>query len=309
MRRNGLPGKRISRAYFQNTDRPRPELSGKSFMLWRDLQNGMMRVPGSRWDVRIRLDPEDEKLETWVVGLIDIGDHSRDSLSYAIPAFVEQIANHLGYDGEGFFEIISGESENGLPLTTLAPLPSGIVKRRRGAFLQVLPAEDREAGQPDAIRIPAFRMWHVRLPAELGTPKEHRAMLIALSRQEPIAGFAIQDGKLGAGEGYEFSTHRRASDIATERATKRWGTIPSLQQIAGTTEFYYVARQLQFLRSQALVREHIVAELNKLLSRLGAGAAIRVDGLPTAAVIGDYVSKLESGEVSFKAALGACRGY
>ena len=57
------------------------------------------------------------------------------------------------------------------------------------------------------------------------------------------------------------------------------------------------------------MREHIVAELNKLLSRLGAAAAIRVDGLPTAAVIGDYVSKLESGEASFKAALQACRRY
>jgi len=309
MRRKQLPGHRISRAHFQDTDQPRPELSGKSYLLWRDLQNGMMRFPGARDHVRVTLEPNDGQLEDWVVGLIDIDRFERGSLSEAVPAFVEQVANHLAYDGEGFFEIVSGEGDGDLPPTMLAPLPSGVVRRRGTMYLQVLPAKDRLPGQPEAIRIPTARMWHVRLPGELGTPKQHRAMLIALSRQEPIPGFALQDGQLGAQEGYEFDVHRRASDIATERSTKAWGMIPSLQQIAGTTQFYYVVRQLQFLRSQALVREHVLAELNKLLVRLGVSTSIRVEGLPTSAVIAEYISKLETGETSFTQALKACRGY
>jgi hypothetical protein len=309
MRRKQPPGQRISRAYFQDTDHPRPELSGKSFLLWRDLQNGMMRLPGARGHVQVSLRSNDEHLEDWVVGLIDIGAFERGSLAEAIPAFVEQVANHLGYDGEGFFEIVSGEGDGELPPTMLAPLPSGVVRRRGTVFLQVLPAKDRLPGEPEAIRIPTARMWHIRLPSELGTPKQHRATLIALSRQEPIPGFALQDGQLGAREGYEFAVHRRASDIATERSTRAWGTIPSLQQVAGTTQFYYIARQLQFLRSQALVREHVIAELNKLLVRLGASASIRVEGLPTAAVIAEYIAKLENGETSFTLALKVCRGY
>lgn len=311
MRRRQLPGKRISRGYFQSTDRPRPELTGKSFMLWRDLQTGMMRFAGGRGNLRIWLEPNDPRLEEWVAALVDIGDFERGSLPEVVPAFVEQVANDLGYDGEGFFEIVVGENgENGEPPpTVLAPLPSGEVRRRRGEYLQILPAEDRVPGEPDALRIPASRMWHVGLPKELGTPKDHRKMLVDLARREPIAGFAFQDGQLGANEGYDFLVHRRASDIATERATRTWGTIPSLQQVAGTTEYYYVARSLQFLRSQALVREHVVAELNKLLRRLGVSAAVRVDGLPTAALIGEHMSKLERGEVSFTDALKACRGF
>jgi hypothetical protein len=309
MRHRQVPAKRISRAHFQATDSPRANFAGKAFMLWRDLQNGMMRFAGGLGDVHVRLEPADERIEEWVVGLIDIGQFTRSPLAGALPAFVEQVANHLGYDGEGFFEIVVGEGQDKPVAAMLAPLPSGVIKRRGADFLQVLPAEDRAPGQPDAIAIPASRMWHVKLPRELGTPGEHRAMLTALSHQEPIAGFALEDGKLGTGEGYEFSVHRRASDVATERATKAWGTIPSLQQIAGTTEFYYVARQLQFLRAEALVREHIVAELNGLLARLEVAAAVRVEGLPTAAVIDEHITRLENGEISFTKALAACRPF
>lgn len=356
MRRRQLPDTRLSRGYFQSTDRPRPELAGKSFMLWRDLQTGMMRFAGGRGGVRVSLEPNDQRLEEWVVALIDIGQFERGSLAEAVPAFVEQVANHLGYDGEGFFEIVSedegpddghdaerdGDNDDGArddgeedgndvhddrsheddggaerqeqrsdvpPASVLAPLPSGKVKRRGGKFLQVLPPEDRRPGEPEALRIPVSRMWHVKLPSELGTPKAYRRMLIELAQREPLASFALEDGRLGANQGYEFSVHRRASDIAVERATRAWGTIPSLQRIAGATEHYYVARRLQFLRSQALVREHVVAELNRLLNRQGVSAAVRVDGLPTAAEISDHMTKLSRGEVSFTAALQACRGY
>lgn len=309
MRRRQLPAKRISRGYFQSTDSPRTDFSGKAFMLWRDLQNGMMRFAGGRGNVHISLEPADERIQAWVTDLIDIGDFTHGTLPQAVPAFVEQVANHLGYDGEGFFEIVIGEDDDDPAPTMLAPLPSGVVKHRGSEFLQMLPPEDRTPEQPDAISIPASRMWHIQLPRQLGTPKEHRAMLAALSRQDPIASFALEDGKLGTGEGYEFSVHRRASDIATERATKAWGTIPSLQQIAGTTEFYYVARQLQFLRAQALVREHIITELNQLLAQLRIAASVHVEGLPTADVITDHILKLENGEISFTKALEACRPY
>ena len=134
-------------------------------------------------------------------------------------------------------------------------------------------------------------------------------MLVELARRDPLARFALEDGQLGASAGYEFAVHRRASDIAVERATRSWGTIPSLQRVAWTTEYYYVARHLQFLRSQALVREHVIAELNRLLTRLRVSAAIRIDGLPTAVQIGDHMTKLKRGEVSFTAALQACRCY
>jgi hypothetical protein len=75
------------------------------------------------------------------------------------------------------------------------------------------------------------------------------------------------------------------------------------------SEYYYVAHSLQFMRSQALVREHIVAELNNLVRRLGVSSAIRVEGLPTAALIAENIVKLEKGEVSFTTVLQASRGY
>ena len=91
-------------------------------------------------------------------------------------------------------------------------------------------------------------------------------MLAELDRlSDPMPRFALEGKRLSADVGFDFAAHRHTMDVAGERATRRWGTIPSLQQIKGSTEYYFIARRLQFQHSQALLREHIVHELNGLL--------------------------------------------
>ena len=53
------------------------------------------------------------------------------------------------------------------------------------------------------------------------------------------------------------------------------------------------------------------ADRQKMCLQLGARLpkAHRADGLPTAAVIGEYIAKLEDGEVSFTKSLETCRPY
>lgn len=309
MRRKSLPGPRLSRPSFPITQQSLGNISGKAFLFWRDLPLGIMpmRNRTDRPGYDVRLEPADATLEPWLMRLMDIGQFSKSTLAGAVVDFVAHLTRDIGFRGEAFYEIVSSESNQSPAETALAPLPPTEVQHRRGSYRQLIPEADRSPGEPTVVVIPENRLWYVTLPPLLGRPAQHRAMLAELGRQEPFAGFALQSERLGSDAGYDFSVHRRASDIATERATKAWGTIPSLRQVSGTTEYFFIARSLQFLHSQALLREHIVAELNRLLTRLGTKSSLVVEGLPAAALLAEQMQGLEKGEIGFKTALDASR--
>lgn len=303
MTRSDLLRKRLSRTHFTNTDHVRTGFAGNGMLLWRDAHTGIL---GYNDGYRAIIEPGDDDLEAWLIELIDIGHFHKQYLTGAISGFIEEVANHLTYVGEGFFEIVSEHNGTSLPPTTLAPLPPGTATRHRRGYTQLVPEEDRTPGGPSVISISRSRMWHVQLPRQLGAPKQYRALLTALAVNRPLPQFVLESSRLGLDDQYDFTAHRGATDIATELLTRSWGSIPSLQRISGTTEFYYVARRLQFRRSQALIGEHIIAELNKLVRRLGVAAEIRIEGLITASEIQDNIDRLTSGEIGLSAALKAC---
>ena len=58
--------------------------------------------------------------------------------------------------------------------------------------------------------------------------------------------------------------------------------------------------------AQAVLREHIVAELNGLLRELGLQAELVVQGLPTAVSVLSVRERMVRGEISFLEANEAC---
>jgi hypothetical protein len=151
-------------------------------------------------------------------------------------------------------------------------------------------------------------MWHLTLPKRLGSPRKHRKLIRKLNKlAEPMPKFALQDGDLGNKAKYDFMLHHKRKELAIEYVTKTWGSIPSLQQIKGTTEYYYIVHSLQFSYCQALIREHIIAELNDVLRRLGGKNPVKVEGLPIAKDIQDAINKMQKGEIGFKEAIDATK--
>jgi hypothetical protein len=67
------------------------------------------------------------------------------------------------------------------------------------------------------------------------------------------------------------------------------------------------SRRLQWKRAQALLREHLISELNELLRRLGIGSQLVVAGLPTAEGLAQTIRKLQRGEMSVDQAMAVGR--
>jgi hypothetical protein len=299
--------KRHAVGYFPSREGSTP--TGHAFLLARDIPLGILPIRGARDHPTFaaELRPADSQREARLCHFLHIGQYDHRSLDEAVMEFTDTAANYIGYFGDVYFEIIC--DAEGEPLQ-LDPLPPGRVVRVPGRYLQLIGKQDRDQlGVSRFIPIPAERVWRLGLPRSLGSARRHRRLLRRLERlSNPMPEFALRSPDLGRSAGFEFAAMRDASDRLQERATRRWGTVPSIQRPVGDpTEYFFIARRLAFLEAQARLREHMIDRLNDLLKRLAIPHSIAVSGIPTAADIAATLDRLHRGEVSFAEALNATR--
>lgn len=290
----------------------RTEVEGDQFIFTRDLPLGVMPIRGVRdaENYGVRLEPPDDAVAGTLLRLLDVGQFSHDDLAEALSEFVETTTRYLAYQGEVFYEIATVlQRRTGMPELRLLALPPGRVIRMPWAYYQLIPKDDRaELKKGRAVRIPRSKVWRIALPRRLGGVHRHQRMLKALrDRSSPMPEFRLRRVDMGRGIGYDFSVHRDACTIEKERATRRWGTMPSYSRVGGTTEYFFFSRRLEFKRSQAMLRDHIIGELNDFLSRLGLDHRLVVDGLVSPVTIGRMMARLQAGEVTISEALDVDR--
>jgi hypothetical protein len=252
--RRALFDLRISRGYFPNSPPSSADLmAGHSYLFIRDLPLGIMPMGRGLdkrdWSVSLEQIATPEETE-WITTLLEVSDFGGRDLTSAVKAFVEEIARELAYSGETFYEIVK-EASGDPPLAHLLSLPFGQIRRRGDVVVQHVAPADRGPGEPSEITIPAEQMLCMALPADLGTPEEHReflAELVKLSSSMPK--FALESQQLGKDSGYDFMAHQRAQEIAIEHAMAKWGTVPSVRHLKGTTDYFFIVRTLQFSRSK-----------------------------------------------------------
>ena len=297
--------KRHSVRYFPSRANAAPP-QGEAFLFVRDLHEGIMPIRGhTDRDFKVELSPAADDRAEWLTKFLSVGRYERNDLDEAVVDFVETATNHIAYFGEVIFEILrDGEGEP----SAIDSLPHGRVLRTPWAYVQVIPKPDRGHFQERRYAsIPKDDIWRLSLPRDLGSPRAHRRLLRRLGALGPSQPpFTFQTRDFGASLGYDFSAYLAACERLEEKTLRRWGGIPSKFRPVGTsTEYFFIARQLEFHRSQALVREHEIDELNKLLSRLDVANKVVVSGLPTAADISIVMDRMQKGEIGFSEALAA----
>lgn len=305
MRGRRVHGERLSIPYFPGvgaTD-PSDAIQGRAFLFVRDLPLGIVPLRTHEAEgFDVELEPASREAADWLARLLVTRNH-QFGLGDALCDFIHELVGSLAYSGEMLFEIVSSASDSGeqrLPAVELAPLPRGRVFRIGGRYVQLVPDYARGELGKRYVVIPGDRIWRLRFPSELGSPHDHRRLLRNLRSISDITpAFAMGPAMGSDVPGYDFPTFRLMADAEVEHLTGRWGSIPSLQRIDGTTEFYFFAQMLRFRRAQALVREQIVKDINVLLDRLGVGSVLSIKGLPTSDQIARLARDLQSGSIDF----------
>lgn len=293
---------RRSASYFPSRESKIP--GGHAFLLARDIPSAIMPIRGSRTKPEFRIELNPPEKTDWLINFLDVERYGRDSLEDTVVQFVETAADYIGHHGDFVQEILFSDSEP----TKLVPLPLGAVVSLPRIYLQIVPKADREDVGKSFVPIPRSRIWRLALPKSLGSARSYRRLLRRLaSLSEPsMPEFALKGLDRGGSVGYEFSAQQAAADRLTEKAMHRWGSVPSLQRPVGdSTEFFFISRRVQFRRSQALLREHIIQDLNGLLSRLNVPASVAVSGLTTSDQLSEILQQLHQGSIGFAEALEA----
>lgn len=99
--------------------------------------------------------------------------------------------------------------------------------------------------------------------------------------------------------GYDVIAYARSTKLLVNKLTKRWGWNRRDLVSENATEFYGIFKYVSFEWAKALLREHIIQEINSLLRDLGINCFINVVGLPGSQDILKARQGLLDGSVSF----------
>ena len=177
-----------------------------------------------------------------------------------------------------------------------------------GRYIQIIPKADRDLWGKSYVIVPEEDIWDVAMPEVLGGYRGYRAILRRLARFQLLGPLFFQTEltRQGWPAHYDFQRHVREAEFFEAKTTARWGWHRRDYSQSNWTDFYMYYRILRFKWAQAVVREHIVNELNRLFARLRVEAKIVVKGLPTASEILAIQQRMSKGDISFLEASDAC---
>lgn len=284
------------------------EMSGSGSLFARDLPLGILPYArsASQGQFGARLKPSGAD-EAAIVGLLNQSSRRGTDLYRGLQKFLEGTTGVLARFGECAYEVVwDSDAEGEEKAPRLVPLAPGRSVRIPGNYFQHVPAEARQSnGHRGAyIRIPTAKIFRVTLPRRFGGPRKMRRMMRDLSSGSSPTNLplSVTTGRVSQ-TGYDYALHQLACDIKTERLTRDWGTISSLFRIKGTTEYFLFARRLAWSLAQCEIREHLVAEVNRLLGELGFESSIELYGLTGSGEIRLAIDRLQRGEIDVASAM------
>ena len=167
--------------------------------------------------------------------------------------------------------------------------------------MQIVPRGDHEIGEKKYSLVSVDRIWYVDMPSQLGGRRRHQKVLRKMGKFERLgAEFWRQDlTRQVQSRAFDYQLYSRNAEIYFRRMTKTYGWNRRDWSQDWATDFFSFFRLVNFSWAQALMREHVIDELNRLFVRLGVNSEIEVNGLPTAKDILEVRIRLLAGSISF----------
>jgi hypothetical protein len=276
-------------------------------MFAEDLSGGIIPPSGVSWSgkgFRGFVKGMEDQGEAALGVLRTIAGHDSGLEEEVVARAIYEIGRHLTQSGRACFEIWRDEGRIGL--STFPPIR---FVRVAGILVQFIPAQDRDLFERHFVFLPARRTWIVTMPRALGGATGYGRVLKRLGRL-PLGGrpdMIVRLEKGEAGAPGEIVAYGERADLLAAAATRQWGWNGRDLSDRRFTGFWIFHRMIRFCLAQAIVREHIVQELNRLLPRLGIDAQVIVEGLPASDDIRRILTEVSAGRMSLGDAWTASR--
>lgn len=275
------------------------ELNSNVHMFSQDLRWGVVPI-GGRMDghpnFSVRIDGDADNVKTATRLLAEIGQRDRNNLTRCVCEAINQIATQLSWSGRAPYELVSDDAG-----VHLANFTSRRLIKVPGYYLQFVPKDDWNVVGRRIVAIPSSTIWCIDMPPELGG----RNGFIQTCKQ--LAAFDLSgpdfwrvEIQVGNRSGYyDFETYRKLSEVFIGQTTRNWGWGGRNLSHDRETDFYTLHRMIKFARTKALIREHIVKNINELYKRLAMDCTLNISGLPSSSDISLTSIEFSEGRLSF----------
>ena len=285
----------------------RDDYTGDVFMFVQDMHQIIMPSSGRRSNHQYSavLEPANNILTGKVVKALGGDRYGRD-LSDALRKFVERVTQSLFYYGKAVYEVRCDKDEDGnvTDLEFYLVFPPTI-RRLFGSYWQVVTWKAAKHAHIKAglHRIPSERLLVIEFPKQLGGRRGLKKVikeLIYISK-EVVPDFQMAAMKNQVNSGFDFSKYIWNRYIEKGKITRRFGWDQRKTSDSDMLEYYTIYRHLQFAKSQATIRKHILGQLNKVLQNqyIKLESEIVMKDILTPEQIDDELRVFKEGDIEF----------
>jgi hypothetical protein len=273
------------------------ETSPQLHMFTEDVRTGLMpytRVEGSeKFSVSIGEDPAAIELMQSLAGR---DPYSKEEL---VCAAVNDVGQRLSWHGRATYQIIADDSKS--EIIRLRSCTPERLYRVPGFYIHHVPVADRKEFPSRFILVPKAQVWEVRIPDQLGGVNEYLRILTGLKRYKTsFPQFFVEDLRVEKTTlNFQSSEYIRYKKAVEARLTALWGWPSRDTSLDHETEYFHFYRTLTFRWAQAILRDHIIKELNDLFKRLNLNSEITLHGMPSPEFILDVRQQMTEGSISF----------
>ncbi|TMO45534.1 hypothetical protein [Pseudoalteromonas ruthenica] len=245
----------------------------------------------------ISISGRDKQRAERLLGTLERGDYYVDRVN--LYSCLNILSRYLSYNGKVSYEILSVKDSE----YALFPISQQGLFMLFGYAVQRVPSQFRSEFRKSLVIKPKHHVWQLEMPEELMTTKNYKKLLKRLAELTELTPKKIP-----------FSEHRPNSPIHYKN-TQQF-IYSEINNIGGTqrsneldyiNEYYYIYREVKLNRARAIIREHIVKELNFLFENVGFDAKIEVSGVPSVHDIEHKLIQLKAGDTGLDGIFDATR--
>ncbi|WP_063703601.1 hypothetical protein [Pseudoalteromonas gelatinilytica] len=230
---------------------------------------------------------------------------SRSSFCELVCDIVNNIAQNLTYFGSVRYEIV--KQNTGFSLHYI-PQKSFYVIGMWG--LQFVPKKQREHVQKRFIFRLKKHIWDLTFPDTICSKGSYIKVLGKLAKYTELMPRNIQHDKIFDTDlGFDGTSFNKQTKKYTYKALKDIGGAQRETNLTYVNEYYLINRMIRMNLSKALLREHIINELNFLFIKLNIDSKLAVTGLPSSKDIRSILRELDAGEIGLDEALKETDSY
>lgn len=244
----------------------------------------------------------DRSKERVIISGISERDRASD-LTEACGEFIRHTTQQLMAYGEVYYELVYEAKDDTLISFSFESAPTKYLIKLFNNYYQIIPwwVARKARKRAGIIKIPANKMFHIRIPSELGGKSGLMRMLSRLYKisENMIPSFTMDSMKMNEETGFDTNRFSKNRYLETAQLTRRFGWNQRSRSNNHTTEWYYFKRYLDSEKAKVILRELILQKLNKFLngSIINAGCQVTMHGFITREEITAWEGKMQNGNI------------